>query len=55
MKTPTAAPIVPFVPLTPETAQRRTTGNLTAKDFINQLVASAERDRRRFRQDPGRT
>lgn len=55
MKTPTAAPIVPFVPLPPETAQRKPTGNLTAKDFINQLVASAERDRRRFRQDPGRT
>lgn len=46
MKTPTAAPIVPFVPLPPETAQRKPTGNLTAREFINQLVASAERDRR---------
>lgn len=45
MKTPTAAQIVPFVPLQPETAQRKPTGILTASEFVNQLVASAERDR----------
>ena len=57
MKTPTAAQIVPFVPLPPETAQRKPTGNLTAREFVNQLVACAERDRRRAeeRQKGGRT
>lgn len=88
MKTPTAAQIVPFVPLTPEVSedyaalrelleifrqlsrenkhvvigfcrgelrdQQKTTRDANARDFINQLVTSAERDRRRFRQDPGR-